>query len=201
MTLKNLSSIRLGSTFKRHTIHFIMALSLGCGVCLLAQTPAVASSSEKIQTVSWDDLVPANWDPSNEFLDLMEQGAADWEDSDPRAAQLYERMRKIWDSAPTVNTYNGKKIRLPGYVVALEEGKQGLTELLLVPNFGACIHTPPPPANQIIHIKLDKPVKGFVSLDAVWVTGELEVNRTDSDMGVSGYSLKNASLQAYKGEK
>lgn len=197
MHFLSLRPTRLGTRLKRQAAYVIMALSLGASVSLVAQAPAMASSA-KAQTVSWDDLVPANWDPSNEFLDLMEQGAADWEDTDPRAAQLYERMRKIWDAAPTVNTLSGKKIRLPGYVVALEEGKQGLTELLLVPNFGACIHTPPPPANQIIHIKLDKPVKGFVSLDAVWVTGELQVNRTDSDMGVSGYSLKNASLETYK---
>ncbi|WP_240754292.1 DUF3299 domain-containing protein [Lampropedia aestuarii] len=200
MTFLSQTPQRLGRSLKRQSAYLLMALSLGTGLSLLPQLPAAANSAAKAQTIIWDDLVPANWDPSTEFLDLMEQGAEDWEDSDPRATQLYERMRKVWDSAPTVATFSGKNIRLPGYVVALEEGKQGLTELLLVPNFGACIHTPPPPANQIIHIKLDKPVKGFVSLDAVWVTGELVVNRTDSDMGVSGYSLKNARLETYKPE-
>lgn len=200
MTPLNIRPLGLGRVFKRQASHLIMALSLGAGLSLLPSLPAAASSVAKAQTIVWDDLVPANWDPSSEFLDLIDEGAEDWDDSDPRAVQLYERMRKIWDTAPTVATYNGKNIRLPGYVVALEEGKQGLTELLLVPNFGACIHTPPPPANQIIHIKLDKPVKGFVSLDAVWITGELVVHRTDSDMGVSGYSLQNASIEMYKPE-
>lgn len=192
----------IGRMLKRHSVHCVFALSWGLGLSLLPQLPAMASSSAtaKVQTITWDDLVPANWDPSTQFLDLIEQGAEDWDDSDPRAVQLYERMRKIWDSAPIVTSFSGKNIRLPGYVVALEEGKQGLTELLLVPNFGACIHTPPPPANQIIHIKLDKPIKGFVSLDAVWVSGELEVHRTNSAMGVSGYSLKNANLEKYKPE-
>lgn len=151
----------------------------------------------KPQPVSWDALVPQDWDPSAEFTDLFEEGAEEWDDSDPRAQKLYDRLRKVWDSAPTVDDYTGKLVRLPGYVVALEDGKEGLSELLLVPNFGACIHTPPPPANQIIHIKLDKPVKGFASLDAVWATGVLQVTRQNSEMGVSGYSLLNASLEAY----
>ncbi|MDO4705888.1 MAG: DUF3299 domain-containing protein [Comamonadaceae bacterium] len=156
------------------------------------------AASGKPLAVSWDSLVPPNWDPSAEFADLFADGAEEWDDSDPRAQKLYDRMRKVWDSAPTVNDYQGKLVRLPGYVVALEDGKDGLRELLLVPNFGACIHTPPPPANQIIHIKLDKPVKGFASLDAVWATGELQVARQNSEMGVSGYSLRNVRLEPYK---
>ncbi len=162
-----------------------------------AAAPAKAAAGKPV-AVSWDDLVPKDWDPSADFADLLAQGAEQWEDSDPRAQQLYERMRKVWDSAPTVDTYAGKLVRLPGYVVALEEGKDGLSELLLVPNFGACIHTPPPPANQIIHIKLDKPVKGYASLDAVWVTGVMQVARQNSDMGVSGYSLQGVQLEPYK---
>ncbi|RMX05976.1 DUF3299 domain-containing protein [Corticibacter populi] len=165
------------------------------GACAL---PALAAGGNPA-LISWDDLVPQDWDPSGQFNDLIEQGVASWDDSDPRAQQLYDRMRKVWDEAPTVADMGGKSVRLPGYVVALEEGREGLTELLLVPNFGACIHTPPPPANQIIHIKLDKPIKGFESLDAVWAEGTLEVMRNDSEMGVSGYNLRHASLTRYEG--
>ncbi|RMX11171.1 DUF3299 domain-containing protein [Vandammella animalimorsus] len=169
----------------------------GLATCALPAAPLLAKGDKPI-ALSWDELVPKDWDPSAEFTDLFEQGADTWEDSDPRAQKLYERMRKVWDAAPTVDRFNGKTVRLPGYVVALEEGKDGLSELLLVPNFGACIHTPPPPANQIIHIKLAQPVKGFSSLDAVWATGTLKVTRNQSDMGVSGYSLQAAKLAPYK---
>lgn len=158
---------------------------------------AKAGSNQAVE-ISWDDLIPEGWDPSSEFADLIEQGAEAWEDTDPRAQQLYARLRKIWDSAPVVPEMAGKNVRLPGYVVALEEGKDGLREMLLVPNFGACIHTPPPPANQIIHVRLPKPAKGYESLDAVWITGKLEVKRNDSEMGVSGYAITADKIEKYR---
>lgn len=196
-----------------NTLHRLLACSAGLllGTAVYAAdapapaktTPAspatTASTSSTPTEISWDDLVPANWDPSTEFADLIEAGAASWEDTDPRAQELYARLRKVWDNAPVVKEMNGKAIRLPGYVVALEEGSKGMTEMLLVPNFGACIHTPPPPANQIIHVRFPTPVKGFDSLDAVWVSGVLEVQRTDnSDMGVSGYRLVAQDIQKYR---
>lgn len=176
-----------------------LRLATCCVAAALAlQTGGALAAAGAPTSISWDELVPADWDPSAEFTDLFEAGADTWEDTDPRAQQLYDRMRKVWDAAPTVPEMNGKAVRLPGYVVALEEGRDGLTELLLVPNFGACIHTPPPPANQIIHIKLDAPVKGIHSLDAVWASGEMVVTRNDSEMGVSGYSLKAAQIEPYE---
>lgn len=157
-----------------------------------------AAKPAKAVEISWDDLIPQGWDPSSEFADLIEQGAEAWEDTDPRAKELYARLRKVWDSAPVVPEMAGKNVRLPGYVVALEEGKDGLREMLLVPNFGACIHTPPPPANQIIHVRLPKPAKGYESLDAVWITGKLEVKRNDSEMGVSGYAITAEKIEKYR---
>lgn len=67
----------------------------------------------------------------------------------------------------------------------------GMTDTIIVtiPYFGACIHTPPPPANQIIHVRSKSPVKGLRTMDAVWVSGTLGLERSDSEMGASGYSL------------
>jgi hypothetical protein len=41
----------------------------------------------------------------------------------------------------------GSSIRMPGYVLPLEFKDRKVVEFLLVPTVGACIHTPPPPAN------------------------------------------------------
>ena len=174
---------------------------VGGAALWMAQTSAHAAKpagTAKAQEISWDDLIPAGWDPSAQFSDLIDEGAAGWQDTDPRAQELYQRLREVWDNAPVVPEMAGKTIRLPGYVVALEETKDGLTEMLLVPNFGACIHTPPPPANQIIHVKLPKPQKGFESLDAVWVTGPLEVAHINSELGVSGYSMNASAIEKYR---
>ena len=64
-------------------------------------------------------------------------------------------------------------MRIPGFVVPLEDSKDGLKEFLLVPYFGACIHSPPPPANQIIHVLPEHAGQGRASMDTVWVSGML----------------------------
>jgi hypothetical protein len=66
-----------------------------------------------------------------------------------------------------------------------------------VPYFGACIHTPPPPANQIVHVVADKPIKGLRTMDAVWVSGTLKPFRQDSAMGMSGYQMRAAVVAPY----
>ena len=71
----------------------------------------------------------------------------------------------------------GKSIKIPGFAVPLEgdDGFENIDEFLLVPYFGACIHVPPPPPNQVIHVILDKPVHFEVISFAIWITGILEI--------------------------
>jgi hypothetical protein len=72
-----------------------------------------------------------------------------------------------------------------------------MREFLLVPYLGACIHTPPPPANQIIHVKPLQPSKGLHMMDAVWVSGRLKTPRSDTSMGISGYSMDAVRVEPY----
>jgi hypothetical protein len=88
-------------------------------------------------------------------------------------------------------------VRLPGYVVPLEEVKGELKEFLLVPYFGACIHSPPPPANQIVHVVSSTPLKGWRTMDAVWVNGTLNAARGDTAMGASGYRIADPVVERY----
>ena len=145
--------------------------------------------------IAWEELVPKDWDPMKEFkgMDLSKL-----EDGDPRANELLLKMQEVSNNAPTNPAMNGVEIKLPGFIVPLEENKGEVTEFLLVPYFGACIHTPPPPANQIVHVKARAPLKGFQAMSAVWVQGVLRTARKDSGQGVSGYALDLASLEAYK---
>lgn len=94
-----------------------------------------------------------------------------------RRAEITEKRRA---RALTANTeLNGKAIRIPGYLLPLEFQDKKVTEFLLVPWVGACIHTPPPPANQIVHVKLDKGFQTDGSLyTSVWVNG---VMKTESN--------------------
>lgn len=148
--------------------------------------------------IKWEELVPQDWNPADSFRDL--QHLMGLPDSDDRVQALYDRMRKVWDEAPTVPTLKGKTVKIPGFVVPLERSANGLREFLLVPYFGACIHTPPPPANQIIHVRSKTPLKGFESMSAVWVSGTLGLERSGSEMGASGYSLQAAQVVKYTGK-
>ena len=157
-------------------------------------TPATASAKAAYREIKWDELVPKGWDPTKAFR-AMDLGMMN--DGDPRSNAMLKQMRETWDNAPTNGELDGASVRLPGYLVPLEEIKGEIKEFLLVPYMGACIHSPPPPANQIIHVKMDKPAKGLRMMDAIWVNGVLKTQRLDTVMGVSGYRMETASAELY----
>lgn len=151
------------------------------------------------KTIEWDELVPKNWDPAKPFRQL---DLASMQDNDARAIRVLELMKKEWDNAPVEPALDGRKVRIPGFVVPIEEGGRAVTEFLLVPYFGACIHVPPPPANQIIHVVSAKPIPRLRVMDAVWVAGELKLARyaqpTAMGMGASGYRINSVAVTPYK---
>ena len=174
----------------------IAAALLGAGPALSQPLPKAGPGG--YTELRWDDLVPKGWDP---MKGLREQGVSNPNvlvDGDPKTQALMNLMRESWDNAPTESTLDGSRIKLPGYLVPLEETAAGLAEFLLVPYFGACIHTPPPPANQIVLVVPAKPVGGFRSMDTVWVRGVLKTARVNSPMGSAGYRLEAALVEAYK---
>jgi len=93
------------------------------------------------------------------------------------------------EPVPVVDSLDGKRVRIGGYVVPLDFEATSVKEFLLVPFVGACIHVPPPPANQIIYVKSDEGfgVKG--SFDPVYVTGTLKVIATSTGLADAGYSI------------
>ena len=171
------------------TLVAVRALAAGA-----APAPAPATAPATFKEVPWDDLVPKGWDPTKRF---RESKLGILSDSDPRMLQMMREMRETWDNAPTNSELDGAAVKLPGYVIPLEEARGELKEFLLVPYFGACIHTPPPPANQIIHVIAVKPAKGFRMMDAVWVSGTLKTLRRDSVMGTSGYQMQALVIERY----
>ena len=145
--------------------------------------------------IRWEELIPKNWDPAKEFrtLDL-----ANMTDADPRAIAALQRMKELWEQAPTEPSMAGRKVRLPGFVIPLERKGEEVVEFLLVPYFGACIHTPPPPANQIIHAVSAKPRGKMRSMEAFWVSGTLEIRRAETDWGAAGYRLRVERIERYE---
>jgi hypothetical protein len=148
-----------------------------------------------VREIGWDDLMPEDWDP----LKLLEgKGLDAISDGDPRSEALMREIREQWDKAPTRTELEGLRIRIPGYVVPLDMLGGDIREFLLVPYLGACIHTPPPPANQIIQV-VSQRRHALQTMDAVWVIGTLKVARSDTKMGISGYMLEASRIEPYKG--
>jgi len=140
--------------------------------------------------------MPEGYDPSKVLPD------ADFEylsDSDPNAQRYLRQMREAWSEAPVVETLNERQVRIPGFVVPVEYDDKNVSEFLLVPYFGACIHTPPPPANQIVYVNTG----GFgpspeMLWDPVWVSGTLKTERVDNELGDAGYTLDAVSITPYE---
>ncbi len=165
--------------------------------CLAALSVLLFSASlfaETYRELVWDDLIPNDWNPEKELGDI------NWDeldDADPRAEEALKRMRAVWDSAPAEKSLDGAKVKLAGFVVPLEYKGDEIREFLLVPYFGACIHTPPPPANQIVHVIAGKLPANFQTMDPFWVSGTMKLDHTVTDMGFSSYQMVAETIEPY----
>lgn len=98
-----------------------------------------------------------------------------------------------------------KVVEIGGYMLALEFDNGLVKEFLLVPTIGACSHKAVPPANQIILVTADKPVKAGEAYEAVLVTGKLTVSAqqsalylVDGDKSIdTAYAIENAKVVPY----
>ena len=120
---------------------------------------------------------------------------------------LLAKRKEIIERGRTVNPLlNGQFVRLPGYLLPLEFSGKQVSEFLLVPWVGACIHTPPPPPNQIVHVKPEKPVEMSGMFAPVWVTGQMTTGAIKKSLSLVdgsadidvGYSLRASRVEPYK---
>ena len=120
-----------------------------------------------------------------------------------RTEIMNQRKQAAYAVVPDLN---GEQIRMPGYALPLEYSGQKITEFLLVPWVGACIHTPPPPPNQIVYVTIED---GFVSkgqFAPVWITGRLTVEQLSKNLYLKdgsgeidvGYKLAASDVTPYK---
>jgi hypothetical protein len=98
-----------------------------------------------------------------------------------------------------VKSLDGQRVRLPGYIVPLEVSEEGrVTEFLLVPYFGACIHVPPPPPNQIVHVTSELGVKVDELYQPYWIEGPMQVKSSTSELADAGYQMEADKILVYE---
>jgi hypothetical protein len=95
--------------------------------------------------------------------------------------------------------FDQKNIRLPGFIVPVEyNDDQVITEFFLVPYFGACIHVPPPPPNQIIYVKYPKGLELSALYDPFWIEGTMKTQLVQNDIALSAYSIDASKIKPYE---
>lgn len=128
-------------------------------------------------------------------------------DVDALLVRRKELARQRRQQGDTLNAaLDGQTVRLPGYVLPLEITGKKVTEFLLVPWVGACIHTPPPPPNQIVHVRADAPFEVTSLFAPVWVTGRLaagavrrELTLLDGSSDIDiGYTVRASRIEPFK---
>ncbi len=110
-----------------------------------------------------------------------------------------EEMLGGWDYTRPVEELDGKFVKLPGFIVPLESDEGGmLSEFLLVPYYGACIHVPPPPPNQIVYVTLEEPYELTNTWDPYWIIGEMQVKPYFGQVADSVYRLAAQRVEKYE---
>lgn len=208
----------------------VFIIIIGCTL------PYLSASAEKVRQLTWDDLVPAHLLSEDLMAGLTEdqQDLVIWTINtletmpkrEPETEDLYNEvdeamlelrkegvdiaklMAKFKEIQTTVvEALNGQRVRIPGYFLPLELSDAKVTEFLLVPYIGACIHVPPPPPNQIVHVRTD-PKEGYSSkslFKPVWVTGIITAKSMVKDLFLSdgtaginiGYSMQAQRIEPY----
>jgi hypothetical protein len=107
-----------------------------------------------------------------------------------------------------VEELNGERVRMPGYLLPLELEGTRVTEFFLVPYVGACIHVPPPPPNQIVHVKMtdNESYQSRELFEPVWVTGVISTTSTIQELYLvdgsadinTGYSIAASRVEPYR---
>ncbi len=155
---------------------------------LLAGTVAApkAALAAPPREVMWDDLIPAGLP----YPEIIGEGELD---------EANDTWNPIYDEngVKLNEDLDGAYIKMPGFIIPFEVGSDGVTSFMLVPYVGACIHTPPPPANQLVMVQATDPWPTDKLWDAVWVTGIMRTQLQSTDLGQTGYFIAADEMEIY----
>lgn len=155
----------------------------------------IAAPDGEPESLVWSDLMPlAELETLEQQMTLMDYAslpAATHDESAPAAGQT--------GSYDVVEDLDGLHIRMPGYLLPLDAAARGrASEFLLVPFYGACVHYPPPPPNQIVYVVAAEPVSVSEYWEARWVEGVLETRVARNELGDAAYTLYLSRSELYR---
>ncbi len=103
------------------------------------------------------------------------------------------------EKSPELADLDGKLVKVPGFTVPLEDYASSATEFLLVPYVGACVHTPPPPPNQLVYVEMDDGKRAKMDgWNPMWIEGVLTIEMTESVYGYVGFTISGQRVYPYQ---
>lgn len=160
--------------------HFVAAAAA-------ATTLPHAASAGDPQVIGWPDLIP----PGVPYSEIIGEGEID---------AIKDTWRPEFDENATKlnKALHGAYIKMPGYVLPIDMTTAGVTSFIMVPYVGACIHTPPPPANQLVFVETKTPWPSDQLWDPVWVTGIMKHELQSTTLADIGYALTADQIEVYE---
>lgn len=170
--------------------------------------PAKPVMDGKYEQIRWPYLMPdedleAIANPPAYLLNIPEGGELDMPLDSPLDATKKSEPKNAYERA-LVSTkirpeFNKRLIKIPAFIVPLDITEDDrATTFFAVPFFGACIHVPPPPPNQIIYASYDKGVVLEKLYDPVWLYGRISTDEITNDMATAAYSIKIDKVTEFK---
>lgn len=158
----------------------------------------------KLKEADPSSVTPSMEDEKKEAESRLEAGGVDIDYLISIAPEV--KQQRLKRATAVVPELDGKQVKLPGYLLPLEFDQKKVTEFLLVPWFGACIHTPPPPPNQIVFVTIEEGYGNLEQFAPVWVWGEMQVKSAqkslflvDGESGIdTGYTLVAEKVTEYQ---
>lgn len=168
---------------------------------------ALTHGEASFRTVEWTDLMPkddldALLNPPQAVNDIEDGSFEDQISSQIQNALTAagdDRYQQALVSTRVVAELDGKAIRIPGFIVPLEfNDQQAITQFFLVPYFGACIHVPPPPPNQIILVNYAQGMALDALYDPFWISGVVKTSVQKNDLATAAYVMEVELVEPYQ---
>ena len=165
--------------------HLLQRRSVLAGLAASAWMPSVARAEEFID-LEWSDLLP----PNETVIPQAYRGLIDHDQAPVSSQQpASSGVRTDW---------NGEIVRLPGFVVPIDQRGTGVTAFILVPFAGACVHVPPPPANQLVFVTTEIPYESKGLFEPVNVIGMFGVSSLRTHLAEIGYALSADKIEPFR---
>ena len=177
-----------GKDLHMHVDRRFVTRALASGAVASA-LPSAVWADDTVVELSWEDLVPGG-NSGVLMTSLFETGIVEH-------GQLSTGFEQPQAHSVT-DAYNGKTVRLPGYIVPLDFDATGLTVFILAPYVGACIHVPPPPANQLVLVTAEVPYEYDGLFEPVYVTGMFGTAALGTELAMIGYALSADRIEPYQ---